>query len=229
MAIAARATSAQQVVTYGSAEAGGAGSSLFFLGASISSGTIGWGPVASVDAYRLQYRSGPGTTSSNNVFMPSAGLKYQTAVGATQARVGYAFVGSSTDTPTSIGAFPFPASAKNGVFVTAQGDYWGTGRQNAQVIGSWNFANQFLWSRARASQRIGGADSPIMLGGEVGFLGGGDNGTKTWGFFAGPTVTFRATPDLRFTAAAGYRTNTSPSGNGTGYGKLDFVYIFPKM
>ena len=229
IASAAQASAAQQIVTYGSAEAGGAGSSLFLLGASMSSGRVGWSPVVSVLGYHLTFPSGPGTTSSNNVFAPSAGLSYQTTVGATQAHIGYAFVGNSTATPTTVGGFPFPASSKNGVFTTLQGDYWGTGERSAQFIGSWNFANQFLWSRVRAAQRVGGVDSPVMLGGEAGYLGGGDNGAKTWGFFAGPTVTFRATPDLHFTAAAGYRANTTGTSVGTGYAKLDFVYILPKM
>lgn len=224
----ARIAGAQQIVGFGSAEAGGAGSSLFLLGVSGSSGQIGWSPVVSLEAYRLSFRSGPGVTTSNNVFSPSAGLKYQTATAATQARIGYSFVSSSGDTPTTVGIFPVPASSKNGVFVAAQHDYWGTGAQTAQLIGTWNFANDFLWTRARVAQRLGAADSPLMLGAEGGFLGGGNN-NKTWGFFVGPTLGFRATPDLRFTAAAGYRAATGSASNGTGYAKLDFVWILPKM
>lgn len=225
---AAWTAGAQQIVTFGSAEAGGAGSSLFLLGASASSGNVGWSPVVSLEAYRLNYRSGPGTTTSNNVFSPSVGMKYQTTTGATQGRIGYAFVSSSTEQPVTVGAFPIPASSKNGVFVSAQHDYWGTGEHTAQLLGSYNFGNEFLWTRGRIAQRMGGVDSPVMLGAEAGFLGGGEN-TKTWGFFVGPTLGYRATQALRFTAAAGYRASTSASGNGTGYAKLDFVYILPKM
>lgn len=224
----AHIASAQQIVTYGSAEAGGFGSSLFFLGASASSGNLGWSPVVSLDAYRLSYRTGPGTTTSNNGFTPSVGLKYQTATGSTQGKIGYAIVSSSTETPSTVGIFPVAAQGKNGVVVSGQHDYWGTGEHTAQLIGSWNFANDFLWSRARVAQRIGAADSPVMLGAEGGFLGGG-NGTKTWGYFVGPTLGLRATNALRFTAAAGYRASTGTPSNGTGYAKIDFVYLFPKM
>src|SRR5438876_8349841 len=86
---------AQQVVLFGSAEAGGLGSSLFLLGGSVSGKGLGWQPVASLEGYHLTFRSGPGRTTSNDVFAPSAGLKYNAGDGAAQVRVGYAFVSSS--------------------------------------------------------------------------------------------------------------------------------------
>jgi hypothetical protein len=223
---------AQSVVGYGAAEAGGRGSSLFLLGLSASGAGTGWQPVASIQAYRLSFLTRVGTststtTTTNNVFSPAVGLKYNTGVGATQFQVGYAFVNSSTENPVAVGTFPIPAASKNGVFVTAQGDYWGTGEHTAQFIASWNFGNEFLWSRVRAAQRIGGTDSPVMLGAEAGLLGGGTGAKDTWGFFVGPTLGFRVTPDFRLTLAGGYRANTSTPNNASGYAKVDFVYLFP--
>src|ERR1043166_1833294 len=199
---------AQQVVVFGSAEAGGLGSSLFLRGGSVSGKGLGWQPVANVEGYHLTFRSGPGKTTTNDVLAPSAGLKYNVGEGAVQARVGYAFVSSSTGTPATVGVFPIPSASKNGVLAAFQGDYWGTGAQTAQLIGSYNFANEFLWSRVRAAQRIGAADSPLMLGAEAGFLG--TNKTSgNWGWFVGPTIGYRVMPELRLTAAGGYRTSTA--------------------
>ncbi|HVX41900.1 MAG TPA: hypothetical protein VHB25_20230 [Gemmatimonadaceae bacterium] len=221
--------SAQQFVGYGAAEAGGLGSSLYLLGVSASGAGLGWHPVASVEAYRLNFRSGPGTTTSNNVFSPSIGMKYQTATAATQGRIGYSWVSSSVDIPTTVSAFPIPAESKNGVFVVAQHDYWGTGEHTGQLIGSYNFANEFLWARGRAAKRMGAPTSPVMLGGELGFLGGGNTAgvSKTWGFFVGPMISLNTTKALKFDLSGGYRANTSTPNNASGYAELDFVYVFP--
>ena len=216
---------AQQVVGYGSAEAGGAGSSLFLVGASLSPGGIGVQPVAGAQIYHLNYPIGGGSTASNNVFAASLGLKNQSAVGAMQAGVGYAWVSSSTNTPAAVGTFPIPAQSKNGVFATVQGDYWGTGAHTAQFIGSWNFANDFLWTRVQGAERIGDVDSPLSAGAEAGVLGGGLSGAKSWGFFVGPTLGVKVSQQLRLTGAVGYRAETSPRSIGTGYAKIDFVFV----
>lgn len=216
---------AQQVVGYGSAEAGGAGSSLFLLGASLSPGGVGIQPVAGAQVYHLNYPAGGGSTASNNVFAASLGLKNQSTVGAVQGSVGYAWVSSSANAPVAVGTFPIPAQSKNGVFATAQADYWGTGEHTAQAIGSWNFANNFLWTRVRGAQRIGDVNSPVSVGAEAGVLGGGNSGATSWGFFVGPTLGLKVSQQLRLTGAAGYRAETSPRSFGTGYGKIDFVFV----
>lgn len=224
--------SAQQFVAYGAAEAGGLGSSLYLLGVSASGAGLGWHPVVSAEGYHLTFRSGPGTTTSNNVFAPSIGLKYQTAVGAAQGRIGYSWVSSSSDVPTTVGAFPIAAGSKNGVFAVGQYDYWGTGEHTGQLIGSYNFANAFLWARGRAAHRVGMPTSPLMLGGELGLLGGGKppaGVSKTWGYFVGPMVSLNATKALKFDLSGGYRANTSTPNNASGYAELDFVYLFPTL
>ena len=224
--------SAQQIVAYGAAEAGGLGSSLYLLGASASGAGAGWHPVVSAEGYYLSFRSGPSTTTHNSVFAPSIGMKYQTATGATQGRIGYAWVSSSVDVPTTVSAFPIAAQSKNGAFVVAQHDYWGTGEHTGQLIGSYNFGNEFLWARGRAAHRVGMPASPLMLGGELGFLGGGKppaGVSKTWGFFVGPMVSLNATPALKFDLSGGYRANTSTPNNASGYAELDFVYLFPAL
>src|ERR1043166_5356666 len=102
---AVRALGAQQLVPFGAAEAGGRGSSLFLLGLSASGKGAGWQPVAQIEGYHLTFRTRTGTGASavtssvsNDVIEPSVGLKYGTSESATQFRVGYAFVNSSSST-----------------------------------------------------------------------------------------------------------------------------------
>ena len=222
---------AQQVVAFGTAEAGGLGSSLFLLGLSASGSGMGWQPTGSLEGYYLRLPSGAGTTTTDWVFAPSVGLKDGMNGGAIQARVGYSFVSSSVNSggafPTS--TFPIPTSSKNGVFVVGQGDYWGNGNQMGQVIASYNFGDEFLWSRLRGAEKLSG--SHVMVGGEVGFLGGGESDvpgfTKTWGYFLGPLISYQFTPAFRGTLFGGYRNTTGTGGIASGYLGVDGVYIFP--
>ena len=48
-----------------------------------------------------------------------------------------------------------------------------------------------------------------------------------WGWFVGPTISYRVMTELRLTAAGGYRTSTASNSIGSGYAKLDFVYLVP--
>lgn len=220
---------AQQVVAFGTAEAGGLGTSLYLLGVSASPKGLGWVPTGTLEGYYLRLPNGLGGTTTDWVFDPSVGLKDAMRTGAIQARVGYSLVSSSVTFGGGFPAstFPIAASSKNGVFVVGQGDYWGNGDQMGQVIASYNFGNEFLWSRLRGAQKLSGSN--VMLGGEVGYLGGGNipGVSKTWGYFLGPLVSYQFTPAFRGTLFGGYRNNTTSGSIASGYLGIDGVYIFP--
>lgn len=222
---AAPRTASAQLVVFGSADAGGQGSSLLLAGLTVSPGRIGVQPIVGLQAYHLTYRTGPGAaTTSNDVIAPSLGLKSQNANSAVSLSGGYAFVSSSTRVPALAGPYPIPAAPKNGAFATAQGDWWGSGDRSGQAIATYNFANEFLWSRIRGAHTVGMKTSPLMLGGEAGFFGGG-TGTKRWGYFLGPIATYKVTPQLKVGGGAGYRANTSSGSYSSGYAKVDFVWV----
>ena len=225
---------AQQLVGFGTAEAGGLGSSIYLLGLSASGKGMGWQPTGTVEGYYLRLPTSGSSTITNWVFAPSVGLKDNVTGGAIQARVGYSFVNSSVDfgntTGFPTGTFPVPTTSKNGVFVVGQGDYWGNGNMMGQAIASYNFGNDFLWSRLRGAEKLNNT-SPIMIGAEVGYLGGGTSPnpgfTKTWGYFLGPLVSYQFTPAFRGTLFGGYRNNTNSGSIASGYLGVDGVYLFP--
>ena len=224
---------AQQLVGFGTAEAGGLGSSLFLLGLSASGRGMDWQPTGTLEGYYLRFGGGSGSTVTQWVFAPSVGLKDAMKGGAIQARVGYSIVNSSTNfgnTTFPSGTFPVATGSKNGVFVVGQGDYWGDGNMMGQAIATYNFGTEFLWSRLRGAEKLSNG-SPIMIGGEVGYLGGGTSDvpgfTKTWGYFLGPLVSYQFTPAFRGTLFGGYRNTTNSGGVGSGYLGVDGVYLFP--
>jgi hypothetical protein len=220
IALAAAGSASGQLVTYGVGEVGARETRFLLLGAALSGGGTGWKPVVSAQAYHLSFRGG-----SRNVFAPSGGLVYQTAGGAWQGRVGYSFVSGDNDLNRTTGTSAAAAS-EDGVFTVLQGDYWGTGARSAQFISSYNFEDGFLWGRVRSAQRIGGVESRVMLGGEVGgFVTGSPS--PWWSMFLGPTLRYKVSNDFALTGAVGYAAGPDRFGGGTAYGKIDFVYLIP--
>jgi hypothetical protein len=214
MTVAAALPARAQLVAFGSAEAGGQGQGLLLLGASVSRGAPGWSPVGQVVGYRFSFDAGDDDVSSF-VLAPSAGLKYQTATGMIQGLAGYSIVDDEDDFVGGIA----PAESREGFFTTAHLEHWGAGDRMGQLIASYNWGSEYLWSRARGAVRLG-PTSPLMAGGELVFqTGEGDSRVTS----IGPLLQARLSEAFRLTGVVGYRM--PQGGDGTGYARLDFTWI----
>lgn len=219
----ATGVSAQNVATYGSVEVAGFGEGSALLGTSISSGVRGWGPVASLVGQTYRYRSGLNTHAQAWAISPSLGLVHTTAVGAVQGSVGYTFV-RAEGLPSNSNLLGVEGGTKSGVFVSGQGNYWGTGENTAQAIASYGFASEYLWSRLRAAHRVSPSATPVYLGGEFVFQGTQQTTPSVWRYQLGPTIEYRMTPEFRVGASAGYRGGNNNAA-GTGYARVEFLLL----
>jgi hypothetical protein len=233
----ASSAGAQQVVGFGAAEFSGHRRSIQLLGFAVSSGLPGWSPVLTVTGLRFTFPvTDPVTltTSTADAFAiaPSLGMRYQTETRSTGVHVGYIFVQEDESVATITGS---PVGSSDGVFVTFQHDYWGHGEKIGQLIASYNFGGKYLWSRAKGGVRFPDLTSPLYVGGEVIFQGGGrdtDLGIpNTWVLQAGPVLMFQLTPNFRVDLSGGVRIPIDdPSNEGTGgYGRIEFVALFPRF
>lgn len=135
-------------------------------------GGRGLSPVFGIQAYRLSYETASGRTHVTSV-RPSAGIRNNFGTGSAQVRIGYAFTSRDVEAPVSAGV----ADRSDGVVLSAQVDYWGSGGPlAAQALGSYNFGSSTLWTRGRVTTRIA-ATGPgqVRLGGEVAFLNDSDS------------------------------------------------------
>lgn len=220
LASAASPGGAQEFVPYGAVEASGLGTGVALLGVGFGTGRMGWGPVANVTGIAIRTPLAGGGSETETAISPSLGMRYSSATAATSFLAGYTF--SDRDGDVRGGAFA-PTGGGSGAFVTAQHEYWGTGMRMAQLIATYNLGSEYLWSRAKGTQRIG-ALSPFSVGGEVIAQGGGVTGTDTYVLQVGPVLQMQATPQLRFDASGGValRNNDLPA---SGYARLEFVFV----
>ena len=124
---------------------------------------------------------------------------------------------------------------RSGTFVTAQGNYWGNGENSAQLIGSWGFASEYYWTRARAAHRLAPTANPIYLGGEFvlqgapnGYLLGSTgvrSGINVTRYEVGPTIEYRVSPNFRVGGSGGFRGGNSASGANSGYARIEFLAL----
>ena len=223
--VAASAARAQALATFGSAELAGFGEGSALLGGSLSSGHRGWGPIATAIVQTYRFRDGINSHAQAFAFSPSIGLQNAMAEGSVQASVGYAFV-SSDDASSAFGGVVAgnETGGKSGVFASAQGNYWGTGENTAQLIGSYNFASEYYWTRGRAAHRLAPSATPVYVGGELVLQGSQDFTPSIFRYQVGPTIEYRVTPDFRVGASAGYRggNNNAP---GSGYARIEFLHL----
>ena len=214
------AAGAQSIATFGSAEAAGFGEGSALLGSSINTGHQGWGPVGTITAQTYRYRSGANTHAQAYALSPSVGLINIMRGGSIQGGVGYTFV--HADGPVNV--LGVEGGSKNGVFVSAQGNYWGNGENSAQVIGSYGFASDYYWTRGRASHRLAPSATPVYLGAEVVVQGSQKFVPAATRYQFGPTLEYRFTPQFRMGMSGGYRGGNNNAA-GTGYGRVEFLVL----
>jgi hypothetical protein len=232
----ASSAEAQQIVGFGAAEFSGHRRSVQLLGFAVSSGLPGWSPVLTVTGLRFTFPVTDvlGTTTTADAFAvaPSLGMRYQTETRSTGVHVGYIFVQEDEDVTAITGS---PVGSSDGVFVTFQHDYWGHGEKIGQFIASYNFGGNYLWSRAKGGVRFPNLTSPLYVGGEVIFQGGGrdtDLGIpNTWVLQAGPALMFQLTPNFRVDLSGGVRVPIDDPADEPvgGYGRIEFVALLPRF
>jgi hypothetical protein len=227
----AASLNAQALATFGSAELAGFGEGSALLGTSLSTGHLGLGPMATLVGQTYRYQNGVGSHAQAYAISPSIGAQYSMPTGAVSAGVGYTWV--NTQFPGLISGSD--VGGRNGAFVTAQGNYWGDGENSAQLIGSWGFASEYYWTRARASHRLAPTANPIYLGGEFVLQGApngyliGDPGVRTGvsvtRYEVGPTIEYRVSPDFRIGASGGFRGGNTAAGANSGYVRIEFLAL----
>jgi hypothetical protein len=157
---------------------------------SVSPAREGWSWVGGVTGSWMQYPISGDIMRSIVRVVPSIGVRKGFDGGSYQFRVGYAFRDGNDEPGDEFTGVP-PVGVDvgdDGVVNSAQIDYWGTGSLDAQLIGSWNYGSESLWSRARVTQRLlsVGSNGHIRAGGEAAYLTG--EGYNAWQI--GPVVGF---------------------------------------
>jgi hypothetical protein len=234
----ASSTGAQQIVGFGAAEWSPHRRSVQLLGAAISSGLPGWSPVFTVTGLRFTFPTIDPTsleeeTADAFAVAPSLGLRYQTETYSTGLHAGYIFVDDDEEISPITGS---PVGGSDGFFLTAQHDYWGRGERIGQLIATYNFGGQYLWSRAKGAVRFPSVTSPLFVGAEAILQGGGDDDDfpgleDMWILQAGPVLAFQLTPNFRIDLSGGvWVPIEDPADEGTGgYGRIDFGAVLPRL
>lgn len=193
-----------QPVVFGTAEADTQDQSVLLIGASVQPARTGLVPTAGILAYRVTFPVAENTTTSLSAVVPSVGLRYQTPVSGVQLSVGYVLLSEE-----GAGGFGAPGGTRQGVSTTLMGDYWGSGERSAQGILSFNWADRYLWSRVRGTQRVAGlgTEGGVNLGAEVVAQGGGAEGEEYRALQAGPVVEVQLSPAVRLLGSVGAKTD----------------------
>lgn len=216
LAVTTIASSAHAQAIYGAAEADTDDMTFFLLGASISAPGMGWKPYVALSTYHLRFDAGAASVT-RNVIAPSVGLVNRGSEGSLQFGVGYSFADKDVTAP-----FPVAAESGDGVFTSAQWNHWGDGSHAYQLMGSYNWGTEFLWTRGRAAWQLA-PQSPLFVGGEAAVLGGGD--PSAWLAQVGPTVEWRFSPQLRLGLSAGVKFGLSNYDNNPAYGRVEFLWL----
>jgi len=231
----ASSAGAQQIVAFGAAEfSGPVRRNVQLLGFAVSSGLPGWSPVLTVTGLRFAFPDGLGGTADAFALAPSLGMRYQSETGSVGLHAGYLFVDEDEDVVDVTGS---PVGGADGFFATFQADHWGRGERIGQLLATYNFGANYLWSRAKGGVRLGGLTSPLFVGAELIFQGGGEDEDlgipNTWVLQAGPVVMLQLTPNFRLDLSGGVRVPIEdetfvdePVG---GYGRIEFVAVLPRF
>lgn len=139
---------------------------LLLAGVSTGPSGMGWSPRFGVQAYHLAFDAGSNRTNVV-VVRPYAGMRNSFRGGSASINLGYAFSNKDIEGPAVV------SDRGDGVVLSGGWDYWGTGGPlGYQLLGSYNFGTESLWSRVRGStrlqQRANGGQT--RLGAEVAYL-----------------------------------------------------------
>jgi hypothetical protein len=213
---------------YGSAELDTRNSQFYLPGVYVGVGGLGWSPYFNANGYALHYQVLPQISGSDrtlSAFMPTLGMAYASRSNGVSIGGGYAFV--SNEDPGAPGAEGGGTSG-----ATASLGAYHNGRalrsMHTQLLANYNFDSRYTWARGRASVPFGASRShPARIGAELVGQGGGRDGatSKTWQ--AGPILEYVWTPDLRTTAAAGWKSvdgSRFAERENAGYFKLEFSF-----
>jgi len=143
---------------------------LLLAGVSAGPGGMGWSPRIGVQGYHLGFDAGASRTNVV-VVRPYVGMRNGFTGGSASISLGYAFSNRDTDAPAIV------ADRGDGVVLSGGWDYWGTGGPfGYQLLGSYNFGTESIWTRARGTTRIQQrANGQTRLGAEVAYLSDNDN------------------------------------------------------
>ena len=216
LALTLTASSARAQAVFGAAELDDDDTQLFLLGAAFGPGGLGWKPFGSVVGYMLRFDAGT-TTESRNVVVPTIGMINTSNTQSLSLGVGYAFADEDTDIPLLV-----PAQSGDGVVASFGWDYWGAGNRMAQLLGSFNFGTEYLWTRGRAATQLA-QGGPLFVGGEAAVMGGGDNNAFLGQF--GPLLEYRFSPQFRLTGSAGLKVGIAEVSGSSAYGRLEFLWL----
>jgi hypothetical protein len=216
LALTVFSSTAGAQAVYGAAEVDDDETTLLFLGGSWGVPGMGWKPYVALSAYQIRFDVGAGTRS-RNVVVPSLGLVNRMAEGSFGVAVGYAMADEDVTGPILIGA-----ESGDGVVASASYNHWGSGDHLLQLLGSYNFGTEFVWTRGRASRPLA-SQSPLWVGGEAALMGGG--GADAWLAQFGPTVEWRFSPQFRLGGSAGLKVGVSNASGSAAYGRLEFLWL----
>lgn len=208
---------AQSIAIYGGAEAAGDNTSLLFLGGTISPRGLGWKPYAGLSAYALRFDAGTATID-RTAFVPRVGLINVMADQSVSFGVGYSFSDASSNRP-----FFVPGESGDGVVGSFGWNYWDAGNKTRQVLASYNFGTQFLWSRGQALWALKPA-APFQVGGEVALLGT-SRSPSAWEAQVGPVIDYKVSNQFHLGGAVGLQFGVSGASGSDVYGRVEFLWL----
>jgi hypothetical protein len=195
-------------------------------GVSVGPAGSGWSPVFGATVAWLEYPLHNNNNETREIirFVPSVGIRNGFSGGSYQFRVGYAFRDANDEDGDEITGVP-PIAADvgdDGITNSVLIDYWGTGKLNAQLIGTYSYGSESLWSRARVTQRVIGlsGDGHIRAGVETAYLTGEDY--NAWQ--VGGVVGFQADNGTIINGSIGQKLASGDADNAT-YFRAEIVLV----
>lgn len=198
---------------YGTGEYDTNETNLLLAGLSMSPGGGDVAPIFGLQAYRLSYKAGTGTTSVF-VVKPSAGLRFRLSPTASaNLSLGYAF--TNKDVPAT--ALSSAADRGDGVVVSGGLDLRPSeSKISYQALASYNFGSESLWSRLRAPIQLRStSDGTWSIAPEASYI----SGTGYNAFQPGAVVLYQSNSGFGF--GAGVAVNLPNQGSNSTVFKVE--------
>jgi hypothetical protein len=181
----------------------------------------GWSPAASVIGYQVRYPAFGGEQRRLLGLNPAAGLRHGWSSGDLQGSVGYAWQWNDEEEVRTV---PGLQRVSTGLTTSLQGNYWGDGRHTAQAAVAYSWGGEgYLWTQARAAQRVAQLSAASIRLGVEGSLEG-SQGVDAWQ--AGPTLDVALAHQV-LTFATGVRQlePNTPAAEKLWYARVDLVLL----